>query len=441
MTNITNGERRGRAATPYVCSGCGFETRKWMGFCPQCGGGGLETAIREGAKPASLAVAATRPVRRNPVGIPEFDRVLGGGLVAGAAILLGGEPGVGKSTLLLQVAAGLARSGGKALVATAEESVDQVAMRAARLHITDPSVFLMATASVEEIEEAAVELRPDVIVVDSIQTVITGDADGMAGGMAQVRASGARLVAHAKKHGCPVVLVGHVTKDGSLAGPKVLEHVVDVVLYLEGDADRGVRVLRGLKNRFGAVHQVGLFEMQDVGMVELDDPSAWLVGGRSVGAAGTVLLPTIEGKRALLVEVQALVSRTSTPQPRRSVTGLDPSRVHQILAVLQRHAGLSFADHDVYVSVVGGIRVREPAADLAVALALASSRTARPLGDVAAWGEIGLTGEVRAVSQAARRREESERLGVAAVHTPDRGGPSTIADVLMAAGVTSGSSV
>jgi DNA repair protein RadA/Sms len=382
-----------------------------------------------------MAVANTGLPARRAVGMPEFDRVLGGGLVGGAAVLVGGEPGVGKSTLLLQVAAGIAQAGGSALIATAEESVEQVAMRAHRLAAADPAVYIIASPHVEEIEAAALDIEPDVVVVDSIQTVVTGDAEGMPGGVAQVRACGARLVALAKQHGIPVILVGHVTKEGSLAGPKVLEHMVDVVLYLEGESDRGVRVLRGLKNRFGPVHQVGLFEMRDAGMLELADPSAWLVAARSRGAAGTVLLPTLEGRRPLLVEVQALVAKASSPQPRRSVTGLDASRVNQILAVLQRHAGMGFGDQDVYVSVVGGIKVREPAADLAVALALASSRVGRPLGDIAAWGEIGLTGEIRAVSQADRRREEAERLGVTATIAANGEALGQITEVLVRAGL------
>jgi DNA repair protein RadA/Sms len=410
-----------------------------MGFCPQCRAPGeLQAAAGTAASAATvtpIAGVGTDRALRRPVGIDEFDQVLGGGLVAGAAVLVGGEPGVGKSTLLLQVAAGVARAGGSALVATAEESVEQVAMRARRLGVTDPSIFVVASGRVHEIEQAVLDIRPDVVVVDSIQTVVTDEADGMAGGVGQVRASGARLVALAKSQRVPVLLVGHVTKDGSLAGPKVLEHMVDVVLYLEGDSDRGVRVLRGLKNRFGAVHQVGLFEMQDGGMIELADPSAWLVGSRSRNATGTVLLPTLEGRRPLLVEVQALVAKAAGPQPRRSVNGIDPSRVHQILAVLQRHAGMGFADQDVYVSVVGGMRIREPAADLAVALALASSRLGRPLGDVAAWGEVGLTGEVRSVAQADRRRSEATRLGVPSTIAAGEGRLRHIAEVLAHAGL------
>jgi DNA repair protein RadA/Sms len=426
----------------YACEACGYRTSKWMGFCPQCRGGeelrpapAVPIGRRPAATPVPIGAAAGAEATRTATGIDEIDRVLGGGLVAGAAILVGGEPGVGKSTLLLQAAAGLARSGSTALVVSAEESERQVGIRAGRLGIDDEGVFVLAESDVDAVLAAAVDLRPGMLVVDSVQTVSTSGVEGSAGGTGQVRECGARLVGFAKEHGIPVVIVGHVTKDGSIAGPKLLEHMVDVVLYLEGDDHRDLRFLRSLKNRFGPAHEVGLFEMRSSGLEGVADASAALVGNWAGGVAGTVLFPAMEGRRPMLVEIQALVARSATPQPRRSVKGLDIARVHQVLAVLERHAGLSFGDREVYVSAVGGARIREPASDLPVALALASSLAGEPLGSVAAWGEVGLTGEVRPVPQGARRRREAERLGVATTLTGGDGGVATIGAALAVAGL------
>jgi DNA repair protein RadA/Sms len=392
-----------------------------MGFCPQCRNDGalVEVAPAPGkargerrAGAVSLAKVGSDDLDRRPTGIGEFDRVLGGGLVTGAAILVGGEPGVGKSTLLLQVAGRLAASGGTALVASAEESVEQVGLRARRLGVDDPNVMLAAERDVDAIVAAAGDLRPDLLIVDSVQAISASEVGGAPGGVAQVRESAARSIHYAKESGVPVVLVGHITKDGTIAGPKLLEHAVDVVMYLEGDVERGLRVLRSLKNRFGATHQVGLFEMRDAGLSEVEDPSSFLLSRWRAGVPGTVVFPAVDGRRPLLVEIQALVAPTSTPQPRRSVQGLESGRVHQLLAVLERHAGLRFAGHDVYVNVVGGVRIREPGADLPIAVALVSSLLDHAVGPAAAWGEVGLTGEVRAVAHHDRRAAEVRRLGI-----------------------------
>lgn len=436
MAKSVNGRVR------FECRACGFHSGKWMGFCPQCREKGALQEFRgakqspASSKAVSLAAAGSHPVERRPVGIGEIDRVLGGGLVSGAAILVGGEPGVGKSTLLLQAAALLAGPGRVTLVASAEESIGQIAMRARRLGVDLDKVLVTATNDVDEVIRLAEELQPAALVVDSIQTFATGEVEGSPGMVAQVRECGARLVALAKRSSIPVFIVGHVTKEGSIAGPKLLEHMVDVVLYLEGDPDWGLRLLRNLKNRFGAVHQVGFFEMQETGLVELLDPGSVLNGGWRGDVPGTVLFPSMEGRRPLLLEVQALVAPTSLPQPRRSVKGLEAARVHQIIAVLERHAGVSFAGQDVFVSVVGGFRVREPGADLAVALALASSRIGAAATGVAAWGEVGLTGEVRAVGQGDHRREEVKRMGVEAIVAPDDGAVDRIDDALLAAGLS-----
>jgi DNA repair protein RadA/Sms len=429
----------------YRCDTCGYGSLKWMGFCPQCEGGALtevaEDARQSGAAPAKVVTldeAATRSAAHVPVGVAEVDRVLGGGIVPGATLLLGGEPGVGKSTLLLQVAARLAESGSAVLIASAEESADQVALRAGRLGIDGDGVLLSSERDVDAIIGAAADLRPVLLVVDSVQTIAAAEVSGAPGGVAQVRESAARLVHFAKENGVPVVLVGHVTKDGAIAGPKLLEHAVDVVLSLEGDAELGLRMLRCLKNRFGATHQVGLFEMGERGLTEVPDPSGWLLARWKGGVPGSVVFPAVDGRRALLVEVQALVAETHTAQPRRSVRGLEPARVHQVIAVLERHAGYSFVGKDIYVNVVGGIQVREPGADLAIAVALVSSLIGKGLEPLAAWGEVGLTGEVRAVAHAAHRVEEAERFGIAHVVCPSGNGDDRLHDALTLVGLGSG---
>ncbi len=390
-----------------------------MGFCPQCRSQGALVASVAGDGAGAVPVteaAASQAAPRRESGIRELDRVLGGGLVVGSVLLVGGEPGVGKSTLLLQLAAAVAKDG-PVLYVSGEESVRQVGLRASRIGALAAEVMVLAETDVAAIESAVDAEQPALVVVDSVQTCRTGDAEGAAGGITQVRACGAQLAGMARRTGAPVVLVGHVTKDGALAGPKVLEHLVDVVLYLEGDPDRGLRYLRGLKNRFGSVDQVGVFAMTERGLADVTDPTGVFVDGWTGSVPGTVLYPGMYGRRSLLLEIQALVVPASTPQPRRSVKGLEPARVHQIIAVLDRHAGVSCADHDVYVNVVGGLSLRDPAADLPVALAIASSRLGAPLGGVAAFGEVGLAGEVRAVSHHERRKMESDRFSVSVLAT------------------------
>ena len=408
-----------------------------MGFCPQCGHDrplAEESAVRaKGQSPAKavgLADARKTIGERFSTGWGEIDRVLGGGVVAGSVVLLGGEPGVGKSTLLLQVAGFMAQRGGSVLVASAEESAHQVAMRAHRIGIEEEGIQLVSDDDTDAIVALAEDEKPDLLIVDSIQTVGVVELSGAPGGVAQVRESAARLVRLAKANGIPVVLVGHVTKDGGLAGPKLLEHMVDVVLYLEGDPDRGFRVLRSLKNRFGPTHVSGMFDMQSEGLVEVDDPSKVFLSGWESEVAGTVVFPAVEGRRSVLVEIQALVTETNLAQPRRSIRGLDPTRVNQVLAVLDRHAGLRLYEHEIYVNVVGGWRIDDPGCDLAVALAVASSRHDRPLGRLAAYGEVGLAGEVRNIPFEARRVEELDRMGVTRRVSPGGGDPMRLTDAL-----------
>jgi DNA repair protein RadA/Sms len=413
-----------------------------MGFCPQCGASeplvevaGSSRASTSAAAVVGLGTAAERSDQRIATGWGEIDRVLGGGVVAGSVLLLGGEPGVGKSTLLLQLAGAMASRGPAVIVASAEESADQVAMRAGRLGIGHEAIGLVTDDDVDAIVALAERDRPGLLIVDSIQTVGVPEISSAPGGVAQVRESAARLVRMAKTTGVAVVLVGHVTKEGGLAGPKMLEHMVDVVLYLEGDPDRGFRVLRSIKNRFGATHVSGMFDMRSEGLAEVDDPSKLFLDGWEADVPGTVIYPAVEGRRSILVEIQALVSPTKQAQPRRSIRGLDPTRVNQVLAVLDRHSSLRLHDMEVYVNVVGGWRIDEPGCDLPVALAVASSYADRPLGRMAAWGEIGLAGEVRSIPMETRRIEELDRMGLERRIAPLGGKQLRLRDALASAGI------
>ena len=428
----------------YLCHQCGHRSPKWMGFCPQCRSTEalVETqtpghGVKGGAEIQVVAANAPRSTvaDRTAVGLGELDRVLGGGLVPGAVILVGGEPGVGKSTLLLQAAERVAASIGPVLIATAEESTHQVQMRARRVEVTSDGVLIASIHDVDDIVATARTHSPALVIVDSIQTVSTSEIGGSAGGVAQVRDSAARLISYAKTSGTPIVLVGHVTKDGSIAGPRTLEHMVDVVLYLEGESDAGLRFLRSMKNRYGSVNEVGVFDMTPEGLVEVPDPSGLLVAHRDEDASGTVLFPTIEGKRPMVVEIQALVVDTDAMQPRRSVTGLPSQRVHQILGVLARHGGFPLRDKEVYVSVMGGIKVSEPAADLPVALAVASAVCDVSLKRISAWGELGLTGDIRPASRPAIRTGEIERISAGPIIAPATG-VERLSDALRLAGLS-----
>ena len=416
----------------YRCGECGGESPKWLGRCPACEAwGSLVEELDRPDAAASTAVAPREPAvaigevdlaswSARSTGVPELDRVLGGGLVPGSVTLLGGEPGIGKSTLLLQVLAGMATLGtGRCLLVTGEESAQQVRVRAERLGTIVPDLFLAAETALPHALGHVAELEPDVLVVDSIQTMYDPELASAPGSVAQVRECAHRLVREAKARGMATVLVGHVTKEGGLAGPRVLEHVVDTVLSFEGERHHALRLLRAVKHRFGSTNELGLFEMGERGMKGVPDPSGLFLADRLLGVPGSVVVPTMEGHRPLLVEVQALVTESNLPQPRRSAQGLDAGRLSLVLAVLGRHLHQGFAQSDVHVSAVGGVRVVEPGADLALALALVSSRSGVALGaDVCAFGEVGLGGELRQVGQTPRRLAEAARLGFRSAIVP-----------------------
>ncbi len=435
-----------RAASRYACSACGAVSLRWEGQCRSCGAWNtlVETVVRSEPRrrrpvagqahergPEPLASAGpAEPAVRSLSGLGELDRVLGGGLVPGVVVLVGGEPGIGKSTLVLQAAEGLVSDGSRRLlIASGEESPAQIRLRAARLGLLDGpagrAIEVVSETSVDRIVELAEAAGPDVLVVDSIQTVAVDDAEGPPGSVTQVREATLRFVGWAKSTGRPVLLIGHVTKDGSLAGPKVLEHLVDVVLVLEGERTSGLRLLRAQKNRFGPTDEIGVFEMVGEGLREVADPGRAFLVEHPVPAPGAIVAPTLEGSRPILVEVQALVAPASgVGPPRRAVSGLDPNRLALLLAVLARRSGIGLGGHDVYASLAGGMAVSEPAIDLPLALALASSLRDKPVpSGTVAVGEVGLLGELRPVVGLERRLREAARLGFERAVVPS-GGPA-----------------
>ena len=419
-----------RIAPQFRCTECGWTTAKWVGQCGECQQ--WNTVVESGSTTAPRAVVpirvsesrAAKPITEIdsdevthwPSGIAEFDRVLGGGIVPGAAILLSGEPGVGKSTLLLEVASRAAARGMRVLYVSAEESVNQVRMRASRTGALQPSLYLAAEVDLGVILGQIEEVNPQLVIVDSVQTVSSQTSDGIAGGPSQVREVASTLIRVSKDRNLPVLLVGHVTKDGTIAGPKLLEHLVDVVLQFEGDRQTALRFVRSQKNRFGPTDEVGCFEMTGDGIAEVADPSGLFLSRARQPVSGTCVTIAIEGRRALPVEVQALIVKTSAPMARRVVNGVDSSRVAMLLAVLERRAHMVLSGSDVYVSTVGGIRVTEPGADLAIALAIASAFREKALPvTLAAVGEISLAGEIRQASSSKQRVAEAKRLGFASV--------------------------
>ena len=430
-----------RARSVYVCTECGASALQWFGICPSCGAGNtLQETAAEGkpsthrysaagaaqaAKPLRLSRIETREVERLPTGIGELDRVLGGGLVSGQVVLIGGDPGIGKSTLFLQALAAIA-PGHKTLYVSGEESAEQVALRASRLALDAGEVELIAEIQLERIAAVLDASKPEVAVIDSIQTLYSEALTSAPGSVAQVRECAAQLTRHAKSSGTALIIIGHVTKEGAIAGPRVLEHIVDTVLYFEGDPHSSFRLIRAIKNRFGAVNELGVFAMTDKGLRGVSNPSALFLSHHEKDVAGSCVLATLEGTRPLLVEIQALVDAAHAPNPRRLSVGLEQNRLAMLLAVLHRHAGIACYDQDVFVNAVGGVRIGEPAADLAVMLAIVSSLTDRPIpGKVIAFGEVGLAGEVRPAPRGQDRLKEAAKLGFTKAIVPKANMPKS----------------
>lgn len=409
----------------YVCQQCGFESLGWLGRCPDCGtwnslveelepnrGVNKSTGNASGSQPCSLSLVQPLAVERLDLGFSELNRVLGGGLVPGTLVLLAGDPGIGKSTLLLQAAGLAARKLDKVLYITGEESAQQIKLRSERVRVEEESLLIWAETDMARIEEQIKASHPSLVIVDSIQTMAVTDLDSAPGSVSQVRESAARLITLAKNLNIPIIIVGHVTKEGNIAGPRVLEHMVDAVLYFEGERHYQYRILRSIKNRFGSTFEIGVFEMGSEGMAEVSNPSRAFLAERAKAAPGSVVAACMEGTRPLLIEIQALVTTSKFGQPRRMAAGADYNRVNLIMAVLEKRVGLNMSNQDAYVNIAGGIRIQEPALDLGLAVSLASSLKNRCcVPNLAVLGEIGLTGEVRGVPYVPKRLQEAKKLG------------------------------
>lgn len=420
--------------TIFFCSNCGYESTKWMGQCPGCHEWNTfaEEPVRTGgmrqspagrkrtlARPVKLSEVTAETNERTSTGFTELDRVLGGGIVTGSMILIGGDPGIGKSTILLQVCKNLAGRGRNVLYISGEESLAQIRMRADRIGGEAESLYLLCETNLADIREIIEEQKPDVCVIDSIQTMYNEEVSSAPGSVSQVRESTGVLLMLAKGLGISVFIVGHVTKEGAVAGPRVLEHMVDTVLYFEGDRHASYRILRGVKNRFGSTNEIGVFEMRGSGLVQVENPSEYMLSGRPVDASGSVVTCAVEGSRPLLLEIQALVARSGFGMPRRTAAGTDYNRVNLLMAVLEKRCGIDLASYDAYVNIAGGIRMTEPALDLGITMAIASSYQDVVIPEkLVAFGEVGLSGEVRAVSQVENRVMEAKRLGFETVVLP-----------------------
>lgn len=414
-----------KAKTVFFCSECGHESSKWLGQCPACKSwntfveekqsvtkkGGAKPR-RASASPMNMSEVSIKSEERIPTGIGELDRVLGGGIVTGSLSLVGGDPGIGKSTLLLQVCRNLVNAKRKVLYVSGEESAHQIKMRAERIGAFEDELLLFCETILEEILEGICKVRPEFVVIDSIQTMFSEELTAAAGSVSQVREVTAQMMRIAKEENIAVFIVGHVTKEGVVAGPRTLEHMVDTVLYFEGEREAAYRILRGVKNRFGSTNEIGVFEMCADGLTEVENPSKMMLNGRPVDASGSVVVCSLEGTRPILIEIQALISPTSFQMPRRTAVGIDYNRVNLLMAVLEKRVGLQLGGCDAYVNLAGGMRLGEPAIDLGIILAIASSYKNIPLPeDTIIFGEVGLVGEVRRVSQGDQRIKEAEKLG------------------------------
>lgn len=416
-----------REKTVFFCQSCGFESTKWAGQCPSCrewntmveetvvtGKKSQGKTMRSGglAEVKKLTAIETDKEDRTGTGIEELDRVLGGGLVTGSLILVGGDPGIGKSTLLLQVCRNLTSQGRPVLYISGEESLRQIKMRANRMGTFTDQLSLLCETNLDSIEQVITREKPQAVVIDSIQTMYQEDVSSAPGSVSQVRETTGTLMRIAKSQGITIFIVGHVTKEGVVAGPRVLEHMVDTVLYFEGDRNASYRILRGVKNRFGSTNEIGVFEMRQEGLVEVKNPSEYMLNGRPENASGSVVACSMEGTRPILIEIQALVCKSSFGIPRRTATGTDFNRVNMLMAVLEKRIGMHIADCDAYVNIAGGIKMTEPAVDLGIVMAIASSQKNLPIDDkTVIFGEVGLSGEVRAVNMAEQRVKEAKKLG------------------------------
>ncbi|HMK48595.1 MAG TPA: DNA repair protein RadA [Thermodesulfovibrionales bacterium] len=415
-----------KVKTFFQCQACGYSSAKWLGKCPDCGAWNSfaeekkEPVTRHTSLLAHLGKSEPQPLssvrhesgQRTSTGIGELDRVLGGGVVSGSVVLIGGDPGIGKSTLLIQTLAGISERHGSVLYASGEESPEQIKIRAERLSINSDNIILLAETSLESVVSTASKLNPKVLVVDSIQTVYAEDITSAPGSVSQVRECASKLMHFAKKSDIPVFIVGHVTKEGSIAGPRVLEHIVDTVLYFEGDGGHAYRLLRTVKNRFGSTNEIGIFEMSDAGLLEVENPSELFLLERPMNVSGSTVVATVEGTRTLMVEIQSLVSQTNFGMPRRTTIGVDYNRVNLLVAVLEKKVGMHLGGMDVFVNVVGGLKIVEPAVDLGVVTTIASSMRDVPVDPrLFVFGEVGLSGEIRAVAHAETRIKEASKIG------------------------------
>ena len=428
---------KGKVTTVFYCQECGYESSKWMGQCPGCkqwntlveekvsvtgsgmGGSPKTLAHKDAPKPVEISSISMEESERLSTNIKELDRVLGGGIIQGSLTLVGGDPGIGKSTLLLQVCRNLSNTEHKVLYISGEESLKQIKLRANRIGDFKDHMLLLCETNLSLIEEAIKRATPEVVIIDSIQTMYQGEVGSAPGSVSQVREATNVFMQLAKGLGISIFIVGHVTKEGTVAGPRVLEHMVDTVLYFEGDRHASYRILRGVKNRFGSTNEIGVFEMRKEGLVEVANPSEFMLNGKPVGASGSVVVCSIEGTRPILIEIQALVCRTNFGIPRRQTTGTDFNRVNLLMAVLEKRAGMQIGDCDAYVNIAGGIKINEPALDLGIILAIVSSYKNRPIDEkTICFGEVGLSGEVRAVSQVEQRVLEAKKLGYETIVLP-----------------------